>query len=129
MKALHDVVQVRHVRYLGASSMKAVEFAQFQFIAEKNCWTKFINMQDFYNLVYGEEERVMIPFCEGNGFGRVGIIPYYPIASGLFARPLSSAGTERLTTDPIYVKKGLRTPTDADKLIICRVKELAKNTE
>lgn len=126
MKALHDVVQVGHVRYLGASSMKAVEFAQLQFIAEKNCWTKFISMQNFYNLVYREEEREMIPFCEGNDFGRVGIIPYSPIASGLLARPLGSAGTERLTTDPIYAKKGLRTPTDADKLIVCRVQELAE---
>lgn len=126
MKALHDVVEMGHVRYLGASSMKAIEFAQLQFIAEQNCWTKFISMQNFYNLVYREEEREMIPFCKDNDFGRVEIIPYSPIASGLLARPLGSKGTERLTTDPIYAKKGLSTPTDADKEIVNRVQGLAE---
>lgn len=126
MKALHDVVQAGHVRYLGASSMKAVEFAQLQFIADKNGWTKFISMQNFYNLVYREEEREMIPFCKDNDLGRVGVIPYSPIASGLLARPLAQEGTERLTTDPIYAKKGLSRPTDADKEIVARVQELAE---
>lgn len=102
MKSLHDVVQAGQVRYLGASSMKAIEFAQLQFIADKNCWTKFISMQNFYNPVYREEELEMFPFCESNDFGKVGVIPYSPIGSGLFACPLDSRGTERLTTDPIY---------------------------
>lgn len=125
MKALHDVVQGGDVRYLGASSMKAFEFAQLQFIAVKNNWTKFISMQNYYNLVYREEEREMIPFCNENDFGKVGVIPYSPIASGLLARPLASEGTKRLTTDPIYSKKGLDKPTDADKKIVNRVQELA----
>lgn len=72
-------------------------------------------MQNYYNLLYREEEREMIPFWNQNDFGKVGIIPYCPTASGLLAHPLSLEGTTRLTTDPIFVKKGLNNPTDADK--------------
>ncbi|CUM53648.1 unnamed protein product [Debaryomyces tyrocola] len=126
MKALNDVVESGQVRYLGASSMKAFEFAQLQFIAEKNNWAKFISMQNYYNLVYREEEREMIPFCKENDFGKIGVIPYSPIASGLLARPLSSDGTKRLTTDAIFSKKGLDKPTDSDKEIVTRVQKLAE---
>lgn len=126
MKALNDVVEGGKVRYLGASSMKTFEFAQLQFIAVKNGWAKFISMQNYYNLVYREEEREMIPFCKENDFGKVGVIPYSPIASGLLARPLSSEGTKRLATDPIFAKKGLDRPTEADKEIINRVQKLAE---
>lgn len=126
MKTLHDVVEAGQVRYLGASSMKAVEFAQLQFIAEKKGWTKFISMQNYYNLIYREEEREMIPFCNENEFGKIGVIPYSPIASGLLARPLSSEGTKRLTTDQIYAKKGLDKPTDADREIVNRVEKIAE---
>lgn len=126
MKALHDVIEEGKVRYIGASSMKAFEFAQLQFTAELNGWTKFISMQNYYHLLYREEEREMIPFCKENDFGKVGVIPYSPIASGLLARPLLSHGTQRLTTDPIFSKKGLDKPTDADKEIINRVQKLAE---
>lgn len=129
MKSLHDVVERGKVRYLGASSMKAFEFAQLQFIAVKNGWTRFISMQNYYNLIYREEEREMIPFCKENDFGKIGVIPYSPIASGLLARPLSSEGTQRLSTDPIYAKKGLDKPTDADKTIINRVEKIAAKYE
>jgi aryl-alcohol dehydrogenase-like predicted oxidoreductase len=83
MCALHDVVKSGKVRYLGASSMRAVEFAQLQFIAEKNGWTRFISMQNFYNLIYREEEREMIPFCNETG---VGIIPWSPIVGCYLSR-------------------------------------------
>lgn len=72
MKALHDLVQSGKVRYIGASSMWATQFARLQFIAEKNGWTKFITMQNYYNLCYREEEREMNRFCKETG---VGIIP------------------------------------------------------
>lgn len=129
MKALHDVVEGGKVRYLGASSMKAVEFAQLQFVAEKNGWTKFISMQNYYNLLYREEEREMIPFCKENDFGNVSIIPWSPIAMGLLARPLSSDGTERLTKDEIFARMGLTKPTEADKEIIYRVQKIAEKYE
>lgn len=72
MEALHDLVKSGKVRYIGASSMWAVEFAQMQFVAEKNGWTKFVSMQNHYNLLYREEEREMNRFCNSTG---VGLIP------------------------------------------------------
>lgn len=72
MEALHDLVRAGKVRYIGASSMWAVEFAQMQFVAERRGWTKFVSMQNHYSLLYREEEREMIRFCNATG---VGLIP------------------------------------------------------
>jgi aryl-alcohol dehydrogenase-like predicted oxidoreductase len=72
MEALHDLVKSGKVRYIGASSMWATQFAQLQFVAEKNGWTKFISMQNHYSLLYREEEREMNRFCNDTG---VGLIP------------------------------------------------------
>lgn len=72
MEALHDLVRSGKVRYIGASSMWAVQFAQMQFAAERNGWTKFVSMQNRYNLLYREEEREMNRFCNDTG---VGLIP------------------------------------------------------
>jgi aryl-alcohol dehydrogenase-like predicted oxidoreductase len=72
MEALHDLVRSGKVRYIGASSMWAVEFAQMQFVAEKRGWTRFVSMQNHYNLLYREEEREMIRYCNSTG---VGLIP------------------------------------------------------
>jgi aryl-alcohol dehydrogenase-like predicted oxidoreductase len=72
MEALHDLVKSGKVHYIGASSMWAVQFARMQFAAEKNGWTKFISMQNHYNLLYREEEREMNRFCNDTG---VGLIP------------------------------------------------------
>jgi len=72
MEALHDLVKSGKVRYIGASSMWATQFAQMQFVAEKHGWTKFISMQNHYNLLYREEEREMNRFCKSTG---VGLIP------------------------------------------------------
>ncbi|KAH7408886.1 Aldo/keto reductase [Cadophora sp. MPI-SDFR-AT-0126] len=84
MKALHDVVSMGHVRYIGASSMYAWQFSQLQFTATINNWTKFISMQNFYNLLYREEEREMMPFCKHTG---VGLMAWSPVGRGLLARP------------------------------------------
>ncbi|KAI0406653.1 Aldo/keto reductase [Xylaria palmicola] len=89
MRALHDLVRMGKVRYLGASSMWAVQFAQMQFVAEKNGWTKFISMQNHYNLLYREEEREMNRFCADTG---VGLIPWAPLAQGRLARDPNEAG-------------------------------------
>ncbi len=72
MEALHDLVKSGKVRYLGASSMWAYQFATMQFVAEKHGWTKFVSMQNHYNLLYREEEREMNKFCRETG---VGLIP------------------------------------------------------
>ena len=90
MEALHDLVQSGKVRYIGASSMYATQFARMQFVAERNGWTKFVSMQNQHNLLYREEEREMIRFCDDTG---VGVIPWAPLCRGNLARPLSNKGT------------------------------------
>lgn len=119
MKALHDLVQMGKVHYIGASSMWATQFAQLQFIAEKNGWTKFISMQNVWNLMYREEEREMVRYCKDTG---VGIIPWSPMSGGKLARPLGEKKTIRANTP----SPGGDSLTDADGEIIRRVEELAE---
>ena len=81
--ALHDVVKAGKARYLGASSMHAWQFAKYLSTAERMGMTKFVSMQNFYNLVYREEEREMLPLCRDQG---VGVIPWSPLARGFLGR-------------------------------------------
>lgn len=100
MQALHDVVRAGKARYIGASSMFAWQFAKAQRVAERNGWTKFVSMQDHYNLLYREEEREMIPQCLDMG---VGVIPWSPLARGVLAGNRSRVGerhTLRSQNDP-----------------------------
>jgi aryl-alcohol dehydrogenase-like predicted oxidoreductase len=83
MRALHDIVQSGKVRYIGASAIPAWKFQKANQIAEKNGWTKFVSMQNLYNLIYREEEREMMPYCEDSG---VAVIPFSPLAGGILAR-------------------------------------------
>lgn len=99
MEALHDVVKAGKARYIGASSMYAWQFAKAQHVAESNGWTKFVTMQNHYNLVYREEEREMLPLCLDQG---VGCIPWSPLARGLVTRD-RGAVTTRTGTD-LYAK-------------------------
>jgi aryl-alcohol dehydrogenase-like predicted oxidoreductase len=100
MEALHDIVRAGKARYIGASSMFAWQFAKAQHTAERHGWTRFVSMQNHYNLLYREEEREMIPLCLDQG---VGLVPWSPLARGLLAGTRTRAG-ERLTlrsgTDP-----------------------------
>lgn len=99
MEALHDVVKAGKARYIGASSMYAWQFAKAQYTADAHGWTRFVSMQNHYNLIYREEEREMIPFCVDQG---VGIIPWSPLARGFLAgnRPRETKGdTLRAQTD------------------------------
>src|SRR6266581_4744663 len=101
MAALHDVVRAGKARYLGASSMYAWQFAKAQHVAERNGWTRFVSMQNHYNLLYREEEREMIPQCIDQG---VGVIPWSPLARGFLAGTRTRAGerrTRRSETDPL----------------------------
>ena len=93
MEALHDVVRSGKARFIGASSMSAWQFAKAQHAAERHGWTRFVSMQNHYNLAYREEEREMIPQCIDMG---VGVIPWSPLARGLLAGTRTRAG-ERLT--------------------------------
>ncbi len=100
MEALHDVVRAGKARYIGASSMFAWQFAKAQHLADTRSWTRFVSMQNHYNLVYREEEREMIPQCIDQG---VGVIPWSPLARGLLAGNRSRQGERRTTrsgTDP-----------------------------
>lgn len=118
MKALHDLVQSGKVNYIGASSMWTYQFARMQFIAEKNGWTKFVSMQNRYNLCYREDEREMTKFCNETG---VGLIPWGPLYSGKLAKPWA-VETERSKAS-IAMSGGT---TDADEIIVDRVQEVAE---
>lgn len=120
MDALNDVVKSGKVLYLGASSMGAWQFAKAQYTAEKQGWTKFVTMQNLYNLIYREEERDMIPLCQDMG---VGLTPWSPNAKGRLAR---KPGTETQRFEKEAVGKRffpLEAPSDLE--IIRRVEELA----
>ncbi len=95
MQALHDVVKAGKALYLGASSMWAWQFAKGQQVAEQHGWTKFVTMQNHYNLVYREEEREMMPLCLDQG---VASIPWSPLARGMLTRDVSES-TDRKETD------------------------------
>lgn len=97
MEALHDVVKAGKVRYLGASSMWAWQFAKLQHTARLHGWTPFVAMQDQYNVLRREEERDMIPLCLDQG---VGLTPYSPLAKGRAARPWGEQ-TARSSTDAV----------------------------
>ncbi|KAI1475516.1 Aldo/keto reductase [Daldinia eschscholtzii] len=118
MKALHDLVQAGKVRYIGASSMWATQFARMQTVAELNGWTKFVSMQNYYHLCYREEEREMNRYCKDTG---VGIIPYSPNFGGKLARPLGQNDSTRAKT-PGPISSDLR-PDEEE--IIRRVEKLA----
>ncbi|OLN96645.1 Versiconal hemiacetal acetate reductase 1 [Colletotrichum chlorophyti] len=120
MKALHDLVESGKVLYIGASSMWASQFARMQFVAEKNGWTKFISMQNFYNLIYREEEREMIRFCNDTG---VGLIPYSPLSGGKLGRSLKAEDATLRSQANSAMFPGL---TEADQSIIHRVEEVAE---
>ena len=118
MKALHDLVQAGKAHYIGASSMWTYQFARMQFIAEKNGWTKFVSMQNRYNLCYREEEREMNKFCNETG---VGLIPWGPLFSGLLAKPWGVESARSKTS--VAMSGGL---TEADETINKRVQEVAQ---
>lgn len=127
MKALNDVVEQGYARYLGASSMKAVEFVELQFIADKYGWFKFISMQNYYNLLEREDENELIPFLKNSTLGPVTSIPWSPIARGILARPVDAGGdTLRLKTDIALSWMGLDKHSESEREIINRVEELAK---
>jgi len=99
LEALHDVVRAGKARYIGASSMYAWQFARALYLADQNSWTRFVAMQNHYNLIYREEEREMLPLCRTEG---VGVIPWSPLARGFLAgvrRKGQEGETVRARTD------------------------------
>lgn len=121
MEALHDVVKAGKSRYIGASAMYAWQFQKALHVAEKRGWTRFVSMQNHYNLIYREEEREMIPLCREE---KIGVTPYSPMASGRLIRDWSET-TKRLETDQIAISK-YDTTASSDKLVVDRVAEIAE---
>ncbi|KAK5132661.1 hypothetical protein LTR08_008783 [Meristemomyces frigidus] len=115
MQALHDLVRSGKVRYLGASSMYAYQFAMLQHTAAINGWTQFVSMQDHYSLLYREEEREMLAFCNATG---VGVIPWAPLCRGLLARPASAYNATKRS-------EGEKELSEGDREIVRRVEEVA----
>lgn len=123
MRALNDVIEQGSVRYIGASSMAAWEFQQLQNVADKHGWHKFISMQNLFNLIYREEEREMIPYCQATG---VGLVPWYALAAGLLARPWNDESSKRAQTDELMKNIMRKDSTDSDREVVRRVEELSK---
>lgn len=123
LEALHDLVKAGKVRYLGASSMYAWQFARALYLADRHGWTRFVSMQNHYNLVYREEEREMLPLCRAEG---IGVIPWSPLARGFLTGSRHKTGggeTTRSKSDGfahrMYYQK-------ADFAVVERVLDLAE---
>ncbi|MFV0479442.1 MAG: aldo/keto reductase [Anaerorhabdus sp.] len=120
MKTLHDLVQSGKVRYIGASAMYGWQFQKAQNIAEKNGWTKFISMQNHYNMIYREDERELIPYCKDSG---VSLTPYSPLAAGRLTRDWN-AETDRYKSD-VVARSKYDSTEEQDREIVRRVAEVA----
>ena len=122
LEALHDMVKSGKVRYLGASSMYAWQFAKALYLADLHGWTRFVSMQNHYNLLYREEEREMLPLCRSEG---IGVIPWSPLARGRLARPWQAEKTKRYETDRF--SRILYSQTeDVDRRVVDRLGEIAE---
>ncbi|SER62321.1 aryl-alcohol dehydrogenase (NADP+) [Lentzea xinjiangensis] len=117
LEALHDVVKSGKARYLGASSMYAWQFAKALFTQRQNGWTRFVSMQNHYNLLYREEEREMLPLCADQG---IAVIPWSPLARGRLTRDWD-ATTARTETDEF----GASLYVDSDRAIVEQVAAVA----
>jgi len=121
MEALHDIIKAGKVRYIGASAMFAWQFAKAQYTADLHGWTRFVSMQNHYNMLYREEEREMMPFCEDQG---VGVIPFSPLARGLLARkPEKKEDTTRYQSDALAKS---RYEQEDNQTTVERVSEVAE---
>lgn len=121
LEALHDVVKSGKARYIGASSMHAWQFAKMIYTSRANGWTPFVSMQDHLNLLYREEEREMLPFCQDQ---KIAVIPWSPLARGRLTRDVDEK-TARSETDE-FGKTLYKQAEDADRAIIGVVGDLAK---
>ncbi|CAM5363161.1 Aldo/keto reductase OS=Streptomyces alboniger OX=132473 GN=CP975_15510 PE=4 SV=1 [Streptomyces alboniger] len=119
MEALHDLVKAGKVRYIGASSMYAWQFSKMQYTAERHGWTRFVSMQNHYNLLYREEEREMLPLCADQG---VSSLPWSPLARGRLTRDWGTV-TERSANDDF----GGRLYQEDDRTIVEAVTRIAND--
>jgi 1-deoxyxylulose-5-phosphate synthase len=126
LEALHDLIKLGMVHYIGASTMFAWQFAKSLYLADLHNWARFVSMQNHYNLVYREEEREMIPFCIDQG---IGIIPWSPLARGFLAgtRPTKeSRKTIRAESDELLRN---RYTSPSDYKVLDRLVEMSREKE
>jgi aryl-alcohol dehydrogenase-like predicted oxidoreductase len=122
LEAFHDVVKAGKARYIGASSMYAWQFAKALYVADRHGWTRFVSMQNHYNLLYREEEREMMPLCQAEG---IGVIPWSPLARGRLTRPWAEKdATSRAKTDE-FGGTLYRALEDADRRVVDTVIDVA----
>jgi 1-deoxyxylulose-5-phosphate synthase len=119
LEALHDVVKAGKARYIGASSMYAWQFSKALYLAKEHGWTRFVTMQDHYNLLNREEQREMLPLCVDQG---VGALPWSPLARGRLARAWDEV-TERSSSDEFGKSLYL---ADSDRTVVERVAQVAE---
>ena len=122
LDALNDVVRSGKVRYIGASSMYAWQFTKALYLSDRHGWARFVSMQDYYNLLYREEEREMIPLCQAEG---VGVIPWSPLARGRLARPWQTESTKRYETD-LFGKILYGQTEEIDRRVVERVGQVSE---
>jgi 1-deoxyxylulose-5-phosphate synthase len=122
LEALHDVVKSGKVRYIGASSMYAWQFTKALYLADRHGWTRFVSMQNHYNLLYREEEREMMPLCQAEG---IGVLPWSPLARGRLTRPWQTESTKRFETDQ-FGKTLYSKTEEADRRVVDRLGELSE---
>lgn len=121
LEALHDVVRAGKALYLGASSMSAWQFAKMLYVADAHGWTRFVTMQNHYNLMYREEEREMIPLCREE---KIGVLPWSPLARGLLAGK-RRAETVRAATDTYSHQLYGEQIREADARVVDRLEAVA----
>lgn len=124
LEAMHDLVKSGKVRYIGASSMYAWQFVKMQYVADRHGWTRFVAMQNQYNLLMREEEREMLPFCLDQG---VGVIPWGPMAQGMLTHEWNASQTIRsASASNQSMAKALYAQEDANQRIVAVVKAIAE---
>jgi len=123
LEALHDVVKAGKARYIGASSMHAWQFAKMLYTQQCHGWTRFVSMQNHYNLVYREEEREMMPLCREEG---VGLIPWSPLARGFLAGNRQRGRKDATRRDQHDEYGHTLYYTDADHDVVDRVVQVAQ---
>ena len=122
MEVLHDIVRAGKARYIGASAMFAWQFAKAQYTADLHGWTRFVSMQNHYNLIYREDERELLPFCEDLG---IGVIPFSPLARGVLARKPTEAQKETIRYQSDALAKSRYEQKD-NLTTVTRVSEVAE---
>ncbi len=122
LEALHDAVKAGKVHYIGASSMYAWQFAKALYLSRLNGWTRFVSMQNHYNLLYREEEREMIGLCQSEG---IAVIPWSPLARGRLTRAWQSESTKRVETD-FFGNRMYSATEEADRKVVDALGTLAE---